>query len=334
MHEDRDVSATPVTWAIVLAGGAGERLAPLTRALHGKAVPKQFAALLGRTTFFEETLERIAQIARPDRTVVVVPEAHASLARAQAAAWPGVEIVAQPENRGTGPGLLLPLAHVRARDPSARVAIFPADHHIRRNAPFVEAVQRALAASAFAPSGVALVGAAAEAPSTDLGWIVPGEAPAAPDRGVPVVGFVEKPDLPTAWRLLEARALWNTLILAGTASALRRLMARHLPEQTCALLSYTRSLGTTASTARLRRLYADMKPADLSHRVLAVARGLVTVPMIDAGWSDCGTTERLIAALKGTPDLERLKDRLATGSSTWALPDTRRGAELALPPPA
>jgi mannose-1-phosphate guanylyltransferase len=95
-------------WAVVLAAGEGTRLAALTRTLYGTAVPKQFAPLLGERTMLQLTIDRIAPLVPAERTVVVVDQTQESLARAQLEDYPGVLIVLQPGNRGTGPGVLLP----------------------------------------------------------------------------------------------------------------------------------------------------------------------------------------------------------------------------------
>jgi mannose-1-phosphate guanylyltransferase len=296
-------------------------MAPLTQALHGQPLPKQFAALAGTRTFFQQTLERASLVVAPECIVAVVSDEHEALARQQAAGLPGVQIVCQPRNLGTGPGLLLPLAHVLARDPLARVVVFPSDHYFQRPVALTTAVARALTAAAEdSPAGVALVGAAAEAPSTELGWIVLGPDGAAGGRaGFPVAGFVEKPDEQKAWQLLESRALWNTMIMAGSALALWRLLLRHLPRQVIALSRYLSHIDTPDGREVLRDIYRDMLPADFSRDVLERARGLAVVPMIDAGWSDCGTPERLIAALKGTPALDQLLERLGLRGHNPAL---------------
>src|SRR5689334_11977026 len=115
-------------WAIVLAGGEGKRLAALTRAVYGRDVPKQFAALGSKRSFLQETMLRISALVPAARTLVVVSQTHARLADEQLADFPGVEIVLQPANLGTTAGVMLPLAHVLARDPEAIIAIFPCDH--------------------------------------------------------------------------------------------------------------------------------------------------------------------------------------------------------------
>src|SRR5687768_8299517 len=91
-------------WAIVLAAGKGSRLGPLTKALCGRELPKQFVALTTDRTLLQETMERISGLIPPERTVVVVSDRYQEIARVQLVDYPGCEVVVQPLDRGTGPG--------------------------------------------------------------------------------------------------------------------------------------------------------------------------------------------------------------------------------------
>lgn len=291
-------------WAIVLAAGEGSRMTPLTRALYGRALPKQFAELDGKGTFLQRTLDRIAPLVPSSRTAVVVANEWDDLAREQLAGYPGSDLVLQPSNRGTGPGVLLPLAHVMAEDPDAVVVICPSDHHIRHPEVFVEALTNAVPVADREPSGIVLLGAGADYAASDLGWIVP------EPNGRRVQRFVEKPPEPVARMLLEEGALWNTMVIVARASALWECARKLLPAQTRALERYRASIGTAAQTERLAEVYEDMVPADFSRDVLEHAERLAVVPLINSGWSDCGTPERLFSCLKGTPELTNLMARL------------------------
>jgi mannose-1-phosphate guanylyltransferase len=299
-------------WAIVLAAGEGTRLASVTRVLYGKEVPKQFAALTGERTLLQMTLDRIAALVPPSRTVVVVSEAHRGLAELQLADYAGVEIVAQPLSRGTAVGALLPLAHVLARDPQAQVLIFPSDHHIVRPTSFHDAARRALLAAEEAPSGTALVGAAAESAATDLGWIVPERSLAREEVGAArVARFVEKPPAATAMELLEAGALWNTLVIAANGSRFWKLARRRLPAVTAGFDRYRNAVGRQRASAVMRALYQQVPSADLSRDILERSpRGLAVVALIDAGWSDCGTPERLLRCLHDNGHARHFREHL------------------------
>lgn len=308
-------------WAIVLAAGRGTRLATVTRALCGRDLPKQFVALTSRRTLLQETMDRIAPLIPPERTVVVVSDVHADLARAQLADYPGVEIVVQPADRGTGPGILLPLAHVMARDPRASVAVFPSDHHVHRPAPFLAAIRGALRLASKTPAGVALLGVAAERAASDLGWIVPGDRIGT--GGSRVRQFVEKPDADAAMLLLQAGALWNTLVVVGGVGALWRLGRRHMPGQAAAFETYMRALGRPDAEDVLARVYDAMSPADFSRGVLQVTAGLAVVPVVDSGWFDCGTPERLLEWLRTTSDPPGILARLRKATPPPLVGDRR-----------
>ncbi len=298
-------------WAIVLAAGDGTRLAAVTRSLHGRETPKQFAALTSDRTLLQMTMDRMAPVVPPHRTVVVVGEAQRALADAQLGEYAGVEVISQPRNVGTAVGVLLPLAHVLARDPEARVTVFPSDHHVRRRGPFLDAIRRATLAAEQAPGGVALVGAAAESAATDLGWIVRARplGPAALHAST-VARFIEKPSEPTAMRLLQSGALWNTLVIAARARALWNLAQRQMPESAGAFRHYRHAIGQRHAAELLRDLYTRLPSSDLSRDVLERARDLAVVAAIDAGWSDCGTPERLLRCLEEDGRAARLREHL------------------------
>ncbi|HVZ73184.1 MAG TPA: sugar phosphate nucleotidyltransferase [Polyangia bacterium] len=305
-------------WAILLAAGRGQRLARLTRALYGRDLPKQFAALEGDDqTFLQRTMARAARLSPSQKTIVVVSEEHADLARAQLAAYEGVRIVEQPRDAGTLPGLLLPLAHVLDASPRARVVVYPSDHHVDKLAPFLDAVTAALRGVDRAPARTVLVGARADRAATDLGWIEPGHAlrggSAVSEAGeLAVERFVEKPNAAVAEGLLGAGALWNTLVLALDGQTFwHEALERHAA-LTQPFTRYRSSIGKADERAVRREIYADIPAVDLSRDLLSSLPGLAVVEMADAGWSDCGTPERLLEVLQQSGALGGLLARLAT----------------------
>jgi mannose-1-phosphate guanylyltransferase len=295
-------------WAVVLAAGQGSRMTQVTRLLSGRPLPKQFVPLLSERTLLQETMDRIGPLIPPERTVVVVCEGHEDLARGQLREFPNVEIVSQPLDLGTGPGILLPLSHVLARAPRAHVAVFPSDHHMRDAEAFRAAVEQAVRDAEQAPAGIAVIGAKADRAASDLGWIIPTDAqssgPAHARR------FVEKPAEPMAKLLLAAGGLWNTLVMAGEVRAFWNLCLTHMPQQTRAFGHYVSWAGTPDAPVFRDRLYKDLLPADFSRAVLQNAVGLAVVRLADAGWFDCGTPERLIEWLRRTSDRAGVLPRL------------------------
>lgn len=284
-------------WAIVLAGGEGSRLAQAAIEMHGSLLPKQFLSFGAQRTMLQATLDRLAPAVPAERTVVVVPRCHLDLARAQLSGYPGVEIVAQPNNRGTGPGVLLPLAHVLRRDPEANVALVPSDHAFRRPSLMRASLERAERAVGEGVAGTVLLGSPADRPARDLGWIVLEDAAGALDTRA-IRRFVEKPPQDEADGLFAEGALWNTMLTVARGGSLWRLARHHLPRQAELLGHYVSEIGRSGAERRLSDVYARMAPADFCRDLIAECRGLSAIAMPGAGWSDCGTPARLASALR------------------------------------
>src|SRR5512140_2630317 len=130
-------------YVVILAGGEGNRLAPLTRALYGADLPKQFAVLAGERSLLQTTIERATSLTSLDRILVIVSAHHAEIARRQLVPYPGVELVIQPRNLDTAPGMLLPLVRILARSWKARVVFLPSDHYVPNPAPLSDALDAA-----------------------------------------------------------------------------------------------------------------------------------------------------------------------------------------------
>ncbi len=317
-------------WAIVLAAGDGTRLAPLTRALYGQEVPKQFAALAGESSLLQATIERISPLVPYRRIVVVVGVAHQARARAQLARYPGLDLVFQPRNLETAPGILLPLTRILVRAPEARVAIFPADHHVPDPAALLDAVELADRTTRRSPSTITLIGAVPDAPESEYGWIVPGPQLDRGPIGVRAVAqFVEKPPADVAQQLMARGGLWNTFISIGQAATFWALAKRLLPVHVALFEEYAAWFGATGDDPgageRLHELYAKMPPASFSRAVLEHAGNLAVVPMAASGWCDWGSPERVFQSLHGTPAVDRLLQRIADQAG-WLL--VRGAAEV------
>lgn len=297
-------------WIVVLAGGEGTRLSSLTRALYGRDLPKQFAVISGERSLLQQTIERAALLAPLERILVVVSAHHEQLAREQLHGYPGIELLIQPRNLDTGPGLLLPLARIRARDPLARVAFLPSDHHVADAAPLLTAMR----ASADGPTRdrVTLIGVLPDNAETEYGWILRGAALSRRSRqaAFAVRRFQEKPNVEVAERLRSRGALWNTFISAGNVSTFWALARRHLPTHAGLFEWYARRIGTPDEIAALHDIYAVMTPANFSADLLSKARDLAVVPVGGTGWCDWGSPQRVFQSLQGTPHLERLMHRI------------------------
>ncbi len=272
------------TWAVILAAGEGRRIQAFTRDDQGVAVPKQYCSFGRETCMLEWALARAHRVVSPSRTLAVVAAEHRAHFEAVVERT-GLEAIAQPRNRGTAAGILLPLLHVLERQPDAVVLVLPSDHDVRHESFLERALETALAA-AREDERLVLLGMTPEGPDTDYGWIVPEPGAKEPGR---VLRFAEKPSAPEARRLHESGALWNSFIMAGRARTFVRLLGRALP----GLLRDLRAAFARGERA-LAVAYETLVARDFSRDVLTGSPERLRVLRVpECGWSDLGTPARL-----------------------------------------
>src|SRR5574337_1554302 len=207
-------------WGIILAGGEGKRLQPFIRSQFGSERPKQYCRLFGGRSMLGHTLARAERLIPPERLLTVVTRPHLVYAREELHDRPLGTVVVQPSNRETGPGILLPLLHVYARDPKAVVALLPADHFIVEEERFMSYVEETAAFVATAPGCLVLLGVEPERPEPEYGWIEAGGRSEYHHQTEVhrVRRFWEKPDRRTAQILYHRYdCLWNTMVVVGRA---------------------------------------------------------------------------------------------------------------------
>lgn len=279
---------TPGLWSIILAAGAGRRLAGLTG-----GVPKQFWRPRGGSSLLDATLDRLAPLSVPEHTVVVVDRSH--LRHVQPLSLDRVgSVLFQPSDRGTAAGVLMALMPVLDAGPDTLVLLTPSDHGVRDAQKFRLGVEEAWR-KVRQHDHVVLFGVTPTHASDDYGWIVPGPGEIAGLR--PVCEFVEKPRSSEAARLLASGGLWNTMVVVARASTLRDLFAEHLAELT-SFFDAARQLAPPVREGFLAEIYRTMGSWDLSRDLLTPARHLLVQTWPKAiGWTDLGTPERLTAWL-------------------------------------
>jgi len=290
-------NTSTLPWVIVLAGGSGRRLLPLTQAMTGSQLPKQFCSFGGGKSLLQETLARIRPVLDPTRTLVVVTTPYRDVAREQVSLVPGITLVEQPLDRGTAPGVLLPLIHIHRRDPEATVVLLPSDHGIRNTALLNQGLLAARSMVEQNASMIVVGGVKASRASTDFGWIVPGGGPLESKHAVTfrrIEYFVEKPPEKEAEVLFRSGGLWSTFILVAKAGTLLDLFRSRLQEVTEFFHHYATMKRPGAETW-LRKNYRDLPAADFSTDILSSRADLAVLAWPeDLGWADLGTPQRLI----------------------------------------
>lgn len=262
-------------YAVIMAGGAGTRFWPASRALR----PKQLLPLTGGAALLAETVRRLAPLVTEDRVIVVTGE---HLAEGTAKAVPGVpraQILKEPAPRNTAPCIAWANAVVDKLDPDAVVAVLPSDHFIGDEPAFRTILERAIES---ARSGrVTTIGVVPTRAETGYGYIELGDEI---DGGArQVARFVEKPDRATAEKFLAGkRHLWNAGMFFFRVKDMTALVAKHLPELAAGVAKISASAGTLAS------VFPTLPSVSIDHGVMEKAEGLAVVPG-DFGWNDVGS---------------------------------------------
>jgi len=295
MLEHAGTTSGAALWAIVLAGGQGVRLLPLVRELCGDERPKQFAKIMGSKSLLRHTLDRVGLKIPPAQTVIVTCHSHSKYMAEEFAEMPGQRILVQPEDRGTAAGVLFAAHWIYSQDPDAVVGVFPSDHFILNGSTFMSHITNLAAFVRRQPARLVLVGAPADAPEREYGWIEPG-------KQLGLIGvnsvrqvrrFWEKPSEQQARACLTAGCLWNTMVIVANLSTLLEAGRKLLPELTGCLVRAADHL-SAGRVSEMKQEYGLAPRADFSRMVLEACPLLLAVSTPpELIWSDLGTPPRV-----------------------------------------
>ncbi len=269
---------------VILAGGVGSRLWPLSRELY----PKQLLKLIGNQSLLQGTLSRIMELDNIVPPILVVGEEHRFITKSQIEEinCPDLPIILEPVGRNTAPAIYAAAAYSKTinKEPVIML-VLPADHLIKNSKNFAQAV---LEATKLAAQGqMVTFGIKPTEPETGYGYIKQG-------KNNKVLSFVEKPDLATAKEYLaKGNYFWNSGMFAFTDDILMSQMNEFCPEISEIMQKAVDTGSTDGNFYRLNSETMASSPNDSIDYALMEKSDKVSVVPADLGWNDIGSLKAL-----------------------------------------
>jgi mannose-1-phosphate guanylyltransferase len=299
-------------YAVILAGGGGTRLWPLSSPER----PKPFLPLLGTKTLLQLTAERLMGVVDPDSLFVVTDRRYESRVREQ---LPDSPVLAEPGGRNTAAAIALATVAIERADDEVMV-VLPADQTVERAAAFAGVLHDAegeLARGAFGLAApLVTLGVHASRPATEYGWLIPDLDQRQTLRldAFRLQSFQEKPNLERAAELLgQPGVAWNAGMFMWQRRSIRGALEAFAP-------GVIDLVATGFSAGALDEAYTKVESISIDYAVMepAAAAGQVVMGAMDVGWNDLGSWTSLLGEL-GMPGVEATID--PTGKSFQAAAD-------------
>ncbi len=273
-------------YAVILAGGKGERFWPKSRENR----PKQLLALTGQNSMLQETLDRVEPLSSRERQWVVTSAD--LIDPIKQSGIKDVRLIGEPFGRNTAPAIAVAAAEIAREDPSGVMMVLPSDHHIGDLEMFRQVLLQGveLAEKEY----LVTIGLKPNRPETGYGYIERGEV--LPDCRIPcfmVKSFREKPDMDTANRFFRSGYFyWNGGIFIWKAAAILQSFKQHMPKLHGQLMEWQAQGGLAAGPEKFSEFYQTVEKISIDYGIMEKA-DRVAVIKGEFGWDDLGSWEAL-----------------------------------------
>lgn len=268
-------------YIVVLAGGKGERLWPLSRTKK----PKQLLPFYAEKSLLEHTVTRVSSLTERERLWVVTTEQHKTEIEQLVGGSVG-KVFAEPASRNTAPAILLTCNQIKKEDPNAIVLFVPADQFVGQDDLYLDALCNAVN-FASDNSGITLLGLKPTYPAIGYGYIEYDQSQKLEDKAKPlsVLRFHEKPNKQTAEMYCSfSNMLWNIGVFCGTISSFISEYVATAPNMVKQLDAYLSD----------NFAYHDIEHISIDHAVLEKSSQIYVLPT-SFTWSDVGDLETFIS---------------------------------------
>lgn len=282
------------TYAIIMAGGGGTRLWPVSRKKH----PKHLLPLLGEDTLFCTTVTRLEGLVARDHILVVTTADQQDALNSQAPEIPAENFLIEPQPRGTAAVVGLAATVLAKRDPEAVMIVLPSDHYIRNEDVFRLVMRTAVQVAR--QDYLVTLGITPTFPSTGYGYVQRDVAlPEAFDYPVyRVRRFLEKPDEPKARQMIASGGhYWNSGMFLWRADRILAEMARLMPDLTAALTKIGAAWDSPEREAVLGSEWPRLASQTIDYGVMEHAENVAVLPAGGLEWSDVGSWDSLFDVL-------------------------------------
>ncbi len=284
-------------YALIMAGGGGTRLWPLSR----RQRPKQMLPLVSKDSMFRVSVTRLAPLFPPERIFIITGQNQVDSLRADVPELPAENFIVEPFGRDSGPAAALGAAYIANQDPDAVIAILTADHYIGDVWRFVDALRAGYEVSQ--EGYIVTLGITPTHPATGFGYIQQG-APLRALHNLQVyqsAGFKEKPDSATAQTFLDSGLYsWNSGMFIWRAGQALQEFEHQQPELYRTLQTIQAAIGKDNYQVALEQAWAAMPKISLDYAVMEQAEQMAMIP-VDIGWSDIGNWAAVYDELAEAP---------------------------------
>jgi mannose-1-phosphate guanylyltransferase len=284
-------------YAVILAGGIGSNLWPLSR----KKMPKQFLHLFNGDTMLQNTVERIAGAVPPDNIYIVIGRQHARLIHEYVPGFDMDNVIVEPSVRDTAPCIALATTVIRKRDPEAVTVVLPSDHLVFDEEEFQRVIRKGVVL-AREKQGLVTIGIQPDRPETRYGYIqtessimIQDEGSMYPDiQQFRVKTFAEKPDYGTALQFLQSRDFWwNSGVFIWHVDTIDREFSRSMPELHKDMMTVHAHLGTDREESVIEDVYSWIHPISVDYAIMEKAEKVYML-VGNFGWTDLGCWDEVI----------------------------------------
>jgi mannose-1-phosphate guanylyltransferase len=281
-------------YAVIMAGGGGTRLWPLSR----KALPKQLLTLFNGKTLFQIAVDRLAGEFSPDNVYVVTVAEQAERLSKITPQIPRENFLTEPMPRGTAAVVALAAAAIQKKDPQAVMIVLTADHFIKNVEGFLTTLQAACECAN--ENWLVTLGVQPTFPSTGYGYIESGELVReyGDHKVLRALRFEEKPDENRAIDFIKSgKYYWNSGMFVWRVDEILKEFAKNMPELYETIMRIKALIGVQSDTEEFVREWLAIRPQTIDYGIMEKSDRVAVIPAVDLGWNDVGSWDSLFEVM-------------------------------------